>query len=226
MTKLCKFACVNELCQHIDKLLLSNDCVILPGFGGFLTHYADAYYSESEQLYYPPKREIGFNQNLTMNDSLLVQEIAGRYDISYPEACKRLEAEIEELRQTLQTIGHYEFTGIGTLSMIEEGVYTFEPYHAGIQTPDYYALNPLDIVEIKAIPENRRQPTESQTTSNGVSDPMQIVDSNETEVENNVAKRSNISSNTILRYVAAAAIALLVFFLSPLTLDQIGKPMY
>ena len=72
MTKLCKFACVNELCQHIDKLLLSNDCVILPGFGGFLTHYADAYYSESEQLYYPPKREIGFNQNLTMNDSLLV----------------------------------------------------------------------------------------------------------------------------------------------------------
>lgn len=31
-----------ELAQHIEVLLLENDCVIVPGFGGFIAHYAPA----------------------------------------------------------------------------------------------------------------------------------------------------------------------------------------
>ena len=31
-----------ELAQHIEALLLENDCVIVPGFGGFVAHYAPA----------------------------------------------------------------------------------------------------------------------------------------------------------------------------------------
>ena len=31
-----------ELAQHIETLLLDNDCVIIPGFGGFITHYTPA----------------------------------------------------------------------------------------------------------------------------------------------------------------------------------------
>ena len=29
-----------ELAQHIEVLLLENDCVIVPGFGGYKAHYA------------------------------------------------------------------------------------------------------------------------------------------------------------------------------------------
>ena len=39
-----------ELAQHIEALLLENDCVIVPNFGGFVAHYAPATYVKEENL--------------------------------------------------------------------------------------------------------------------------------------------------------------------------------
>ena len=43
-----------ELAQHIEALLLENDCVIVPNFGGFVAHYAPATYVKEENLFLPP----------------------------------------------------------------------------------------------------------------------------------------------------------------------------
>ena len=43
-----------ELAQHIEALLLENDCVIVPGFGGFVAHYAPATHVKEENLFLPP----------------------------------------------------------------------------------------------------------------------------------------------------------------------------
>ena len=67
------FAHVIELERHIEILLLSNDCVIVPNLGGFVAHNIEARYQEQEQLFLPPLRTLGFNPQLTINDSLLVQ---------------------------------------------------------------------------------------------------------------------------------------------------------
>lgn len=50
-----------ELARHIEILLLENDCVIIPDFGGFIAHYQPARYIKEENLYLPPVRTIGFN---------------------------------------------------------------------------------------------------------------------------------------------------------------------
>lgn len=42
-----------ELAQHIEALLLENDCVIVPNFGGFVAHYAPATYVKEENLFLP-----------------------------------------------------------------------------------------------------------------------------------------------------------------------------
>ena len=55
---------MKELSQHIETLLLENDCVIIPGFGGFVAHYASAQWVEEECIYLPPTRNIGFNPQL------------------------------------------------------------------------------------------------------------------------------------------------------------------
>ena len=47
-----------ELERHIEILLLRHDCVILPGFGGFMTHHVEARYDEAERLFLPPLRTI------------------------------------------------------------------------------------------------------------------------------------------------------------------------
>ena len=88
-----------ELEMHILRLLLDNDCVIIPNFGGFVAHHVNAYYDKEEKAYFPPTRSIGFNPQLTTNDSLLAQSYVDAYDISYPEALKRIGENVEAIKQ-------------------------------------------------------------------------------------------------------------------------------
>ena len=59
---------MNELSRHIESLLVSNDCVIVPGLGGFVTQYVTARRVDEENLYLPPYRTVGFNGQLTINE--------------------------------------------------------------------------------------------------------------------------------------------------------------
>mgnify|MGYP002853619152 CR=1 FL=1 len=138
-----------ELARHIEVLLLSNDCVIVPDLGGFVAHHVEARYDDTEHLFLPPQRTLGFNSQLRLNDSLLVQSYIEVYDISYPEAVRRIEAEVNELRQHLASESFYELNGIGTLSLNEEGKLEFAPCEAGILTPELYALSTFDMLPLK-----------------------------------------------------------------------------
>ena len=68
-----------ELAKHIEVLLLENDCVIVPGLGGFIAHRRQASFSERTGEFQPPLRTIGFNPQLVMNDGLLVQSYMQAY---------------------------------------------------------------------------------------------------------------------------------------------------
>lgn len=127
--------------RHIEILLLDNDCVIVPGLGGFMAHYEQAHLDESDNTFIPPFRSIGFNQKLTLNDSLLVQSYVEAYDLSYPDALKRIEDEVRELRQRLDTEGSVTFNDLGVLSLNADGHLEFEPCEAGILTPELYGLS-------------------------------------------------------------------------------------
>ena len=143
--KSCNFAHVIELERHIEILLLSNDCVIVPNLGGFMTHHIEAHYDEQDHLFVPPLRTLGFNPMLRMNDSLLVQSYVEAYDLSYPEALRRIEEEVAELKQHLESEGSYELNDIGVLSRNEDDKLIFSPCEAGILTPHFYALSTFEI---------------------------------------------------------------------------------
>lgn len=136
---------------------MSNDCVIVPGLGGFMAHHVDARYDENDGTFLPPLRTLGFNPRLTMNDSLLVQSYIEAYDISYPEALRRIEAEVAEIRQHLESKREYELNDIGILRLNQEGNLEFEPCEAGILTPFLYGLSTFEmtplVVEAKATTE-------------------------------------------------------------------------
>ena len=144
-----------ELERHIEILLLSNDCVIVPRLGGFMTHHIEAYYDEQDHLFLPPLRTLGFNSQLNINDSLLVQSYIEAYDISYPEALQRIEGEVNELRQHLENEGSYELNDIGVLTLNDDGNLVFTPCEAGILTPELYGLSSFEM--------NRLQPASIQT---------------------------------------------------------------
>lgn len=144
------FCSVIELNRHIEILLLSNDCVIVPGLGGFMAHHVAARYDETDGLFLPPLRTLGFNPQLKLNDSLLAQSYVEAYDISYPEALCRIEDEVNELKQRLDNEGQYELNDIGTLSVNEDGNYVFEPCEAGILTPSLYGLSSFEMKPLEA----------------------------------------------------------------------------
>lgn len=151
-----------ELERHIEILLLSNDCVIVPGLGGFMAHHIDARYDEADRSFLPPLRTLGFNPRLTMNDSLLVQSYIEAYDISYPEALRRIEAEVAEIQQHLESKRVFELNDIGILRLNKDGNMEFEPCEAGILTPQLYGLSsfemsPLEIELPKKIETGKAQ---------------------------------------------------------------------
>ena len=61
---------MTELERHIAKLLLDNDCVIVPGFGGFMAHHIAASYDEKNHIFLPPTRTVGFNPRLSSGAGL------------------------------------------------------------------------------------------------------------------------------------------------------------
>ena len=122
-----------------------------------MAHYVDARYDDNDCMFLPPLRTLGFNPQLTMNDSLLVQSYIEAYDISYPEALRRIEAEVAELRQHLEAEGAFELNDIGMLRLNSEGHLLFTPCEAGILTPSLYGLGSFEM-EPLAVPEEKKEP--------------------------------------------------------------------
>lgn len=188
-----------EIERHIEILLLHNDCVIVPGLGGFMAHHTEAHYDESEQMFLPPQRSLGFNPQLKLNDSLLAQSYVEAYDISYPEAIRRIESEVNEIKQHLSNEGTYELNAIGTLSINDDGNYVFEPNEAGIQTPELYGLYSF---EMKTL-ESRKNAIIEASLQNA-----QAAD------DNSEADNSTIRIKVAwIRNAVATAAAILIFFL-------------
>ncbi len=217
------FAVVIELERHIEILLLSNDCVIVPDFGGFMAHHVDAHYDEDEGLFLPPKRTLGFNPQLKINDSLLAQSYVEAYDISYPEAVLRIEDEVNELKMHLQTKGFYELSSIGTLEFNENGNYVFTPCEAGILTPDLYGLCSFEMTPLKIsaapVPETvEEEEEEKEATQIFNINPLERdVETTEAEAEVEAEDEEEedvvrIKFSWIRNAVAVAAILLAVFF--------------
>ena len=217
------FAVVIELERHIEILLLSNDCVIVPDFGGFMAHHVDAHYDEDEGLFLPPQRTLGFNPQLKINDSLLAQSYVEAYDISYPEAVLRIEDEVNELKMHLQTKGFYELSSIGTLEFNENGNYVFTPCEAGILTPDLYGLCSFEMTPLKIsaapVPETvEEEEEEKEATQIFNMNPLERdVETTEAEAEVEAEDEEEedvvrIKYSWIRNAVAVAAILLAVFF--------------
>lgn len=200
---------MNELSRHIEILLLDNDCVIVPGFGGFMAHHRPAEYVAEAGLFYPPQRTLGFNPQLTINDSLLVQSYVEAYDISYPEAVKRIESEVAEIRQKIVIEGLYEFHGIGVITQGADGKYDFEPCTAGLLTPDLYALNSFAVEPMEHVLPTLEMPV-VPLDANDEDEPSQQTEEPEETYD---ARTIEIKLHT-LRNILVAAIVLLLFVFS------------
>ena len=151
---------MNELAKHIEVLLLENDCVIVPGLGGFIAHNCPAEFKESANIFCPPVRTIGFNPQLIMNDGLLVQSYMQTYNTDFPDATRKIEKIVSHIKDELYKEGQVEIDNIGTLYYNMMGTYGFEPYQNNFHSPYLYGLGSFTISTLAEIRKERDKKSE------------------------------------------------------------------
>lgn len=145
-----------ELAQHIETLLLENDCVIVPGFGGFVAHYSPATRIKEENIFLPPTRTIGFNPQLKLNDGVLVQSYMSAYDTSFADASRIVEKEVNEFIGLLHEEGKAHLDNIGEIHYNIYGNYEFVPYDYKITTPSLYGLDSFEMHELSVLQQKEK----------------------------------------------------------------------
>lgn len=140
--------------RDLHDLLYCHDCVIVPHWGGFLTHYRSARLDEARDLVHPPGKDLSFNRHLVRNDGLLADHMAKREGIGFDVATARIDAEVEGWRNTLEHSGRLELPSIGVFFHDAEQNLQFDPDKRTSYWKDAFGLRPM-----AAVPVDRVKPT-------------------------------------------------------------------
>lgn len=114
-----------EISHYIKELLLLNDCVIIPEFGGFVANYKPATIENNQ--FFPPTKEIAFNNKLISNDGLLINYISEAEGLDYFSAKQKLDSFVEETMLNLEKNRNVYFEGVGYLHYDSRENLQFEP---------------------------------------------------------------------------------------------------
>lgn len=143
---------MQRIVAHIEHLLLTHDCVIVPKLGGFVLQPVSASCSEGEHIFTPMRKELLFNSTLKHQDGLLAEAYMKKYGVDYRKATEMLEQDVDALLKRLKDAGEVELDSIGTLRVGDEGRLVFavaEELPLNVEAyglPTFY-LTPLSLLK-------------------------------------------------------------------------------
>ncbi|MCL2596564.1 MAG: SPOR domain-containing protein [Paludibacter sp.] len=145
----CNFALMTGLYQHIENLLIKNDYVIVPNFGGFVVQQQSSKIEGNTII--PPLAVISFNPLLQHSDGLLEMEIARAEQISYRQAVEIISDNVFRIKNLLNFGEKVNFGQIGEivqneeiLSFIPSNDSRFLPSNFGLQKVDFHSINNIN----------------------------------------------------------------------------------
>lgn len=151
-----------QISQHIiwnsvKELLYRHDCVIVPGFGGFVCNREQSRIDQVSHVILPPGKRIVFNQNLKTNDGLLAQNIAEKLRISYAEALRSIAELVNQLREQLEQLRQLDIDAFGSFRLNAEANYVFLPERTNSYLHSSFGLFPLQALPVSAAYKGARQ---------------------------------------------------------------------
>lgn len=126
--------------KYISTLLYENDCVIIPGLGGFVSNYEPAKILGDRNRFVPPFKKILFNSRLTSNDGLLANHIAKTEGITYKESINLINRFVSRCNRELEQNKKVRFPGIGMLYKDANDKILFEQDEQVNYLPQAYGL--------------------------------------------------------------------------------------
>ena len=113
--------------NYISDLLYRYNCVVVPGFGAFLTQKNSARINHITNTFSAPNKSIVFNRQLTTNDGLLVSYVSDSEKISFESALIEIEQQVKSWQQILVQETSLNLKNIGSLSKNAEDKILFQP---------------------------------------------------------------------------------------------------
>lgn len=111
----------------ISELLYTNDYVVVPGFGGFVSRPQLSHYSLNKEVLFPPAKTIVFNIQLKQNDGVLANWLKEKVNCDFILATKHIEEFSSHCKMLLDTKRRLEFEKLGLFYVDFEKNICFEP---------------------------------------------------------------------------------------------------
>ncbi|MDY5537522.1 MAG: hypothetical protein SPF81_09970 [Sodaliphilus sp.] len=196
-----------SMIEHIEYLMLSNDCVVVPGFGAFIAQYTSSNNCAQNSTFKSPKRSISFNASINHNDGLLANSIAKKALIPYAEALKQIEKSTTICRQALSDGSEVPFGRLGFFISNAEGHIEFIPFHHELANDDFFGLQSFSF---PTLAERNAQVATEETVSETYSEP-----------EINIGRRNWFSHKAVQIAASIVMLVCLTFALStPIIVDK------
>jgi hypothetical protein len=99
----------------IGDLLLRQNCVIIPSFGGFVAKFSSATIDYKNGVMLPPTKSILFNRQLINNDGLLIAELARINQVTFDDSSEIIKSEVEQWMDILKNGERVQIDRVGYL---------------------------------------------------------------------------------------------------------------
>ncbi len=123
--------------ETIIDLLSRRECVIVPGFGGFVVNDRPA--KNVDGKFMPPSKELVFNSKLVHNDGDLATALSSEKSCSFEEANRLISDEVSSIWKALKEDGMFVAPNFGVFTM-KSGKVAFLQKNLKIACGDAYGL--------------------------------------------------------------------------------------
>ena len=158
-----------DIASHIEKLLFLHDSLTIPGLGAFTARPTTALADYAGGTVTPPSKTLTFNENITTDDGLLIQDVAQNHGLTYEQARQTVEVYVANIQQLLDRREIVTLSGIGRLYKNYVQKIQFLPDAANFNA-ESFGLPPLQFTPITRSREVVES-TPAPAVSTGVSSP-------------------------------------------------------
>lgn len=138
-----------DLAPFIRDLILSNECVILRGVGGFETSYRHAELDSSRKHIAPPSKHVHFRNEWIKDNGVLEKHIAESLNISREKASDHIDRYVKELFSSLKESGIADLGDIGEFFLDEKQNLQFRESENVNYLADSFGLDILSLDDEK-----------------------------------------------------------------------------
>ncbi|MDR0749462.1 MAG: SPOR domain-containing protein [Tannerellaceae bacterium] len=140
-----------RIVPHLERLLMVQDFVTVPQFGGFVLQTVSASYRVDDHSFHPTHKEISFNTTIRHNDGLLVESYITKYGVDYQHAYRMLKDDINEMTEILSKGMNVSLGTIGTFRSGREGEIIFQPNDTNPFSTESYGLTSFRLRTLYAL---------------------------------------------------------------------------